>query len=583
MPNITITDFLGIRRAALPGDVPISLIGGLNGAGKSSLLAAIRLALLAEPERISLKKDYGQLVRSGAKAATIEWGMHALTIDAAGKVTDGVKGCFEPKPALPFALSPHRFASLSPDERRTALFTIMGQSASADDVRRRLLDRGCDADKIEAVIPLLRSGFPVAAETAAKRATEAKGAWRATTGETYGASKAAGWKAGSEALTEAEAQQLTAADKAIEAAKVYAEEAQRALGSAQAEHAAHRSRLEDLAKARTVGATFASTAGLRNQALRDVQEWEAKVRAASEVRAQRRVDGDQGALPCPACGVFLVRAGNALLQMVPAPTAPQSIPEDDQGRLAEAENSLALCRRVLARHEADLKAADLAAAKIKLLEEQTGGTLPDLAGPKAAADKASADLESLRLQTQALRAKVADYEIAKGKTARAAGFHAEVVDWAKIAEALAPDGIPGEILSAALRPINERLAEQASNSGWRPVWIADDMAITFGARDYALLSESEKWRADAMIAESLSYFGGVYVLLLDRFDVLDMAGRSAATNWLVGLANTEALTMCIVTGTLKAPPTVAVDGVLRSYWLQDGGLSAGPQGSVGMA
>ena len=71
----------------------------------------------------------------------------------------------------------------------------------------------------------------------------------------------------------------------------------------------------------------------------------------------------------------------------------------------------------------------------------------------------------------------------------------------KLADALSPDGIPAELLAEALGPINDRLHSNDGLAEWEPVVIHSDMRITYGLRDYALISESEKWRADAMIAE----------------------------------------------------------------------------------
>ncbi|MGK9630576.1 hypothetical protein O6383_24315, partial [Salmonella enterica subsp. enterica] len=82
----------------------------------------------------------------------------------------------------------------------------------------------------------------------------------------------------------------------------------------------------------------------------------------------------------------------------------------------------------------------------------------------------------------------------------------------EIADALSPDGIPGEMLAEALGPMNARLGASAVAAGWSIPQITADMEITGDGRPYALLSESEKWRADAMIAEAVSYLSGLRLL-----------------------------------------------------------------------
>ena len=170
---------------------------------------------------------------------------------------------------------------------------------------------------------------------------------------------------------------------------------------------------------------------------------------------------------------------------------------------------------------------------------------------------------------------------ADGTTRKAAGYHADVLAWLAIADALAPGGIPAELLGAALTPINDRLAYHSGLS-YRPrVRISADMGIerqyAEGAdawRPYPLLSESEKWRADAMIAAAIAELSGVRLLLLDRFDVLDAQGREDFIYWLDGLASDGVLDSAIVAGTMKAPPSGLPETILP-IWLE--GAAAGEE------
>ncbi|MGT2493072.1 hypothetical protein ACU4GD_27810 [Cupriavidus basilensis] len=108
------------------------------------------------------------------------------------------------------------------------------------------------------------------------------------------------------------------------------------------------------------------------------------------------------------------------------------------------------------------------------------------------------DLDTARAAQRALAQ-------ADAVTQKAAQHHADVAAWDALAEALGPSGIPADLLSEALDPINERLSAAANESEWMRIGIEADMTITAdGGRPYALLSESERWRADAMIAEAIS-------------------------------------------------------------------------------
>ncbi len=125
---------------------------------------------------------------------------------------------------------------------------------------------------------------------------------------------------------------------------------------------------------------------------------------------------------------------------------------------------------------------------------------------------------------------------AEGKTKKAAEHHADVVGWTLIADKLAPDGIPGELLAQALKPINDALAQSAADTGWQAVTIDAEMAIRTGGRPYALLSESEQWRTDAMLTIAIAQLLGIKLALFDRFDVLDLDGRGEALGWFDVLA-----------------------------------------------
>jgi len=147
--------------------------------------------------------------------------------------------------------------------------------------------------------------------------------------------------------------------------------------------------------------------------------------------------------------------------------------------------------------------------------------------------------------------------------------HREVQAWEGLAEALAPDGIPGDLLAEALQPFNGRLRETATTTGWPQVHIGADMAITADGRAFNLLSESEQWRAGAAIAEALAYVSGVGLLVLDRMDVLDIPSRGQALQWLTSLADTHQV---ICMGTLKALPDKLPE-VVQGVWLEGGRVS----------
>ncbi len=184
--------------------------------------------------------------------------------------------------------------------------------------------------------------------------------------------------------------------------------------------------------------------------------------------------------------------------------------------------------------------------------------------------------EALKAQRSAIVATLDTFKAAKAavdaadaKTKEAAKHAADVAAWDALGDALAPSGIPAEMLSEALDPINERLMQSAMDAEWPRVGVEADMSISADCRAYALLSESEKWRTNAMLAEAIGFLSGVKLLVLDRFDVLDFKGRTDLLAWLDILASDGEIDSALLFGTLKALPAQLPD-TIAAHWIDNG-------------
>ena len=541
--HITIENFIGIHflDAALNAK-GVTLIAGHNGAGKSTVRDAIRFALLGEPGRVRLKKDYRSLLTAGTKNGRV-----TMRLDSDHEIRRNVKtGNPEgPTPALPetlpYVLDADRFARLDEKARRRLLMEITGVSVSRDDVRRRLLTMNCDKDKVDAILPLLRQGFEAAAQEAAGRAREAKGAWRQITGETWGKAKAEGWGRGDGAIVPTVAMNKV---KHLEADLATAK--------------------RELAKAEAIIERKARLGDLRTKADR-IPELEDAVEAA-KARAQEASDlvlslrsraqaeeGVEAIFSCPHCGVesrVQILADRVLLVDGDMETPPgtQEIAQAMEEE-SEAIKSLESVRRELA----DAKAAAEAIAAI----DEDHVTEADVEALKDDVADNERRLSEARI--------IADRHVAVDK---ADAIHREVLSWLRIADALAPDGIPAELTAQTLEPINARLRDSAGATGWPMVQIDEAMGITIEGRPYALLSESEQWRVDAMIAAAISMQAGIHLLVLDRMDVLDIPSRNVCLRWLAQLAEEHRMQI-IVMATLKARPERLMPCV-SCIWLEHG-------------
>lgn len=568
--KLEITNFQGLRHAALDVSAPVLLVAGHNGAGKSSLLDGVAMAFNGQPGRVAQKQHIGQLITEGAKKgeARVEWLDESGEVQACGVALPSGKGSpLADSPFLPFVLDASRFAALDAKDRRRVLFDLTGASASPAEVSKRLEAKGIDLALFEKVKPLLRSGFPVAVEQAKAYASEARGAWKAVTGENYGSDKANGWEPEAPPVIVSE-EELESARAELQATAQDLDEAQQTLGASKRAHSDAQARASRIAALRE---TAALADRRRNKLATDEanqDEWSEKVMAAE---AAASGEPAHQPLTCPHCqGAVDLQAG----QLVPhQPPAKVADPEAAK-RLEEYRGYLASAQRAVANSQRDLKESEDAAAQAAALEAETAQAPSAEAianGEQAinelrqARDRQQAKVQSLQ---EAFNAAAQRQDVIK----QAADFHAEVCAWSALADALSPTGIPAEILADAIGPVNELLQRLSGTAGWSPVQISADIDVTFGGRLYGLLSESERWRCDATLALAIAKLSGLRLALLDRFDVLDIPARTQqAMKLFQSLAAGGEIDTLIVAGTLKEP-MAKTPAWLQAVWIDAGQL-----------
>lgn len=567
--NIAINNYQGIRRFDAKLTKPVLLVAGSNAAGKSSLQDAIRLAMNADMGRVNLKKDAPALIRDGADMASVsivsaDGDEYGVTINKSGKITDSKAGVGA-DPVLPYLLDMTAFTRADANARRTLLGMITRTAPTPELIVKRLHERGCESDKVAAIQPMLRAGIEAACKHAKQQATEAKGAWRAVTGETYGEKKAQDWKAvapvvdenadiefkkqGDEldALLASNVRQLTLAEEKL---------------SQESQHATKRSLYRDTAgKLDRLEKKLAADR-------KDLCDWQEKLEEAQAKAAGKPVPK---LFSCPCCAAQLYhdikRPDAALLEWKDDgskqdPEALAAIPG--------IEHSIRLYDSAVKNDLRDIEAAKQAAAMLAALPEpeDTDALQEIITTQRQRISGIRADINALKCEAIAHNAKVREANEAASKTAKAAGFHADVAAWSKIADALSPDGIPGELLIGALKPMNDRLRQSAEDTGWMQAGIDADMQVYGNGRPYALLSESERWRVDAMLTEAIALLSGQQMMMLDRMDVLDLPGRGECLAWLEILAENAEISTVIVCATLKAAP--AERAGVQVAWLEGG-------------
>lgn len=563
--EIALTNWLAHRRLVVKL-TPMTVVAGPNGSGKSAIGDAVRFALLSNLCRVDTKGARKQLLSDGAKKGDVSVCVPDFCITrniSDGKMTTTGTGRLIAEgvitSAIPFVLSPPLFAKLVADDRRNFLFSLMRVPTTPESMLAAMADRGLAAGCLDQLRVAKDQTIDSWRRLAAECASQARGAWKTHAGEAYGDVKASAWSA-------------PMPDEVPTAEEVSAAEATSAhAGKVVADLQAQLSRIE--VEAKVHDEQERRLAGLRNQA-EQVPALEARLAETESVviAKQQALDAaaaDQQArqpgppdthLSCPHCrGAVDIDASGHLV--VHKSAVPVVTPEyrSTVGALDVATRQRDAAKTALATAEAAAAAlATIAPPAPCYAKGQTHSLREQLAIATGAADDARNILATRRLfHKQAAEAN--------GRTEKAASAHFEVQAWLAIAAALAPDGIPGEQLTSALDPLNAALRDLSAGSAWRQVVIGTDMAITYGGRPYGLLSESEQWRTDTMLAIAIAQASGVKAVILDRFDVLEVASRRPALAWLYRLTKSVALDTVLVLGTFREPPKVPAD--VRVEWL----------------
>lgn len=551
--EITATNFLNHRALSLSiaPDTRVLVIAGPNGAGKSAVAQAIRLALTGDPVRgLDLKNQLSQLIRQGETAGSVsvvmtdptagvdQGGEYVYTVNLKSGTRTAKAVGEDAAPAISaLAIDPAEFLRLDVKARQKEMFRLAGVKMSADAITKALLERGHAQERIDRACKYLRLGFDAAANEARTAATEARGGWKAITGETYGEVKAETWRAPvPEKLVEGSLDDVRAAAAAAkEAADATREKLQKLQAAEEATRGEPKLReaLKDL-DANKSRATIAE---------RESRELAEKAEEAAKKAAYKRGVTE----PCPACGVALCRDGSG--RLIEHTSVPHSMDEmkeaaraheEAKSKLRDAQSRLAAARQAI---------ADAEAAKKALAEMPPRPSEEDLEAAKRANSVAQATLaqaqSDLELAERGARAQAE----AAARTEQAKGHHRDVAGFVALAEGI--EALPGEFLTGVIGKVNGLLAEAAAAFD-QPIVVGSDMAPMYGTIPYALCSESQQWRVRAALGYAIAVLSGVGLLVLDGFDVLEPRARGPLLKFLAGQERVQV----VLLGTLKDRPNL---------------------------
>lgn len=163
---------------------------------------------------------------------------------------------------------------------------------------------------------------------------------------------------------------------------------------------------------------------------------------------------------------------------------------------------------------------------------------------------------------------LAQYQSTQEKLAAA---QQEVIIYDALAKALAPDGIPSQMIAEALDGINELLEEAATFLfPGRYLHLTGELKIVLQNSPYVTLSKSAKYRVGVAFQYALAKLIGARIWLLDEADILHGDNQTELINFL--LAKIEDFDQIIVFMTAAAPPPFedVLGNRLQTWWLEKG-------------
>lgn len=646
--RLQIRNFIGARDVDVQIPTPICVLAGDNDAGKTSIFEAVALAMTGEMARVTLKKDFDQVVTDGAKEGSIlvdstigSSSFHLPSGKWGENINEEGKGF---APVIRYVLNAQRFASMDETMRRKFLFGLMRSGMNTEIVADRLKRRdGISEAMVAEILPNLKEGFEPASKEAARKATTLKGSWQEVTGERWGAAKAPAWKAPSPEYDESA---VARADAQLASARADIEAAQQELGRLAGLQEAAKSRdatitqldlrISKLPEAKIGVQKCEDEITFRRDDLAAAQKrLEELVAAAGPARSAPARATSNKATPADAPPQMLVDAVGVIRELYevtsestgvagygatggvapwdgfpfyeravelmvafnrdyPDYASPEEV-EDPAPELPAAEDTETQSQRDAAAQrvrelDAKLKAAEdaLQAARNRVSSLTADSeTLAQLRKDRAEKTPTQEQIDTHRNKMAEIRTSIANLEAstkdqreaaikakaAKEKTQRALTYHEGIVGWDLVAKALAPDGIPGEILGETIAPLNAHLKTIAQQSEWPLVQIGADMSIKVDGRHYGLWSESGRWRADAALAAMIAAQSGIKYVVLDRIDVLSLHNRGKLMKWLAVATRSGFLDGALLLGTLKAEPTGLPTSTFTTAWLQNGRIA----------
>jgi len=542
--RLTVSGYRGISERVDVDVNSVTILGGKVGAGKSSIIGALRACALGDPNPTKTKARLVNRMRADGYAS---WG------DAEGEIAvkwpGGVGSAgSEPSGGTPFSVGLQSLVDMGTRERSDFITKLLKAVPTDEEIVADLVGYGVKAEKAKTICDEIDAkGFDAVYEAHVISTRMYKAEWRRIThGENFGTAKSAKWRpAGwSNKLHDATEATLRAA---IDGAQVNLEKALKQTGAREAE-------LRSITRLIETSSTVERAAELASRAF---DQAVAKANdLGKKLGALRKPPEAEFVYLCPHCrGKFVIQ------DLVAAPYLGVPITEEERRAYDDLFNQHTQAEYMIKSAHRNLDAAVAEVQKIKEARRRLDAfamRAPEEVDPnEVSEDDARQALNQAKLSFEAW----VSYNTALNMLNM-------IEDGIAIQRVLAPEGIRAKKTGNALGGFNIALRELCSNASLPLVALTSDFRITYDSEDYEGLSTGEQYLAEAVIRVAVTNLQEAGVLILDIDRPIE-DGKSIQAILRLLQAHTDAASvLCITCASFLNLPTVHEPDA--AYWVQDG-------------
>lgn len=602
---------------------PLTIVKGLNGQGKTSLLYGVEVALTGRCNATDRGgKGAADLIMTGEKGASCSVDIEGLGIvtriikpsgsslqiaDWTGTATAQQNLLYQKLGAdadlISAVLNVSSFISLPAKEQKEMLFAIARPEISAGQLMGAVNDwaekqaAGNLLDELRGLIQIPETVGPDWLDQAYKLIFEAR---------KQAKKEAAGWAGRLQEIKEKPAEVLPdpAELPKLQAQIAELEKRKQDLEVKRAENAAASSRRETLArKEKDIRGDLEGMKEAEPAEAGDSETLRLMIEAASEaLEKERKISYEaQGELRAIDDALPKLKKAGAACPLAPELVTCKMTADD---RKALVKDLTARRKQLVAEHEQAAKRAGKLEADIKdhsrKLNEATAveGTAREISALEKRLEEVQAELAALpeigagladsEIDTLAERIRNGHELAARMKlAAESAGRAQQVLEASKEAdetvvrlEALAalfgPTGIKQHLLTRTMGAVIERAAQNLSGITGGAYTLAaesdpDFHLVVNGNIELRQLSTSERMRVGIACAEALAHASGLRLLVIDDLEILDIGNRILLESWLMEkMADHDTI---LVLSTADNPGKPGVQGI-KSYWVEAGIIRA---------